>query len=69
LHRQKELVYAPGGLADALQALANLSPAQRAEMGEANYTEVRRYPWTGLAAVLGELVDPRATRRRAANRS
>jgi len=55
LHRQRELVYAPGGLADALRRLAAMPAARVAEIGEANFAEVTSYQWESLVGVFQEL--------------
>ncbi len=54
LHRQRELVYEPGGLAGALQRAAALSGAQLAQFGEDNFKEVASYGWERLAPAFEE---------------
>ncbi len=55
LHRQKELVYASGGLVAALAKLASLPAARLTAIGEANFAEITSYKWENLAAVFREL--------------
>jgi len=55
LQAQPELIYAPGGLPDALQALAKLSSVRLQEIGEANYREIKRYSWNAFGRFFMEL--------------
>ncbi len=56
LHRQPELVYAPGpnGLEEALEILAQLPPTRLAEIGAANFAEVSRHQWSDLEALFDQ---------------
>jgi len=57
LCRQRELVYQPGGLADALTVLAALPRERLEEIGEANYTEVTKYQWKDMGVIFQELLE------------
>jgi len=52
LCRQRELVYGADGLVAALQRLAALTPARLAEIGQANFDEVRKYKWEDVTQLL-----------------
>ena len=56
LHRQPELVYAPGGLSNTLRTLATMPLARRAEIGEANFAEATSHRWENLTAVFEEVL-------------
>jgi len=51
LRRQPELVYAPGGLAEAFKTLAALPPTRLVEIGRANLEEVAKYKWEDIATL------------------
>ena len=59
LHRQPELIYPPGGLADALQALAAMPAERWQEIGQENFAEVANYRWENFASLFREVESSR----------